>query len=159
LFVMIFHAIGMKLKKTDMQLTQKEKDTLAPVLQKCLDQLMINFNNPWNALAITVGIIYGSKAMEKGVVSYIDKKNDEKAAKENQQQASTVKDELLNKVKQQQENAEKEQKERRRLMIENWHPSEEEIKKRVKEKKQSREIAIRQLKANYKKLHENEKAA
>lgn len=73
-FVAILAAIGMKLKKTDLQMTEKEKSTVAPVLQKCLDSLFLNFNSPWSALGVTLAVIYGSKITEKGVVQYLDKK-------------------------------------------------------------------------------------
>lgn len=73
-----FYAMGLKLRKSELQLTEKEKQTIAPIMQKCLDSVLLNFNNPWNALAITVIAIYGGKLMEKGLVGWLDKKQEEK---------------------------------------------------------------------------------
>ena len=78
LAVVLFHRFGYVIKKGDMQLSAKEKDTLAPLLQKCLDQLLINFNSPWVALGITATVIYGSKVMEHGGKAKIDKEKAEK---------------------------------------------------------------------------------
>jgi len=47
-----------------MSLTAKEKSTISPVLKKCLDRLDINFENPFVALAVTFGAIYGAKAFQ-----------------------------------------------------------------------------------------------
>jgi hypothetical protein len=82
LLVMLMAAIGARMKKSDLQLTEKEKSTVAPVLQKCLDQLMINFNNPWSALGVTLAVIYGAKLTEKGFVQMLDKKQADKEMKE-----------------------------------------------------------------------------
>lgn len=68
-----FYAFGVKLRKTELQLTQAEKNTLAPIMQKCLDTVLLNFTNPWNALLVTLAAIYGGKAMEKGLITWIDK--------------------------------------------------------------------------------------
>lgn len=72
-----FYAMGMKLRKSELQLTASEKATISPIMQKCLDSILLNFNNPWNALAITVGAIYGGKLMEKGLIGWIDKKQEQ----------------------------------------------------------------------------------
>lgn len=81
LMVALLYKAGLEIRKTELQLTQKEKDFLAPLVQKCLDTLAINVTNPWAALALSVGIIYGSKIGEKGFVAWIDKKNVETAKK------------------------------------------------------------------------------
>lgn len=73
-----FYALGIKLRKSEVQASQGEKNTLIPIVQKCMDTVMLNFDNPWNALIVTLGIIYGGKAAEKGVVAYIDKNNAKK---------------------------------------------------------------------------------
>lgn len=80
LIVAGFHAMNVQLAKSDMQLTAKEKEVIAPVLQKCLDTININFNNPWVMLGVTTGIVYGGKITEKGLVSWIDKMNEKNAA-------------------------------------------------------------------------------
>jgi hypothetical protein len=64
LLVVLFRYGKMIVKKAELQLTAKEKETLAPVVQACMDQLMLNFNSPWVALAFTGGMIYGSKIVE-----------------------------------------------------------------------------------------------
>jgi hypothetical protein len=74
--VAAFYAMGVKIRKTEMQLTAGEKNTLAPLVQKCMDSMLINFTNPWNALGITMLAIYGGKIMEKGLVAWIDKKQE-----------------------------------------------------------------------------------
>lgn len=71
-----FYAMDVKIRKSEMQLTEKEKSTIAPIMQKCLDSILLNFNNPWTALAITMGAIYGGKLMEKGLIAWIDKKQE-----------------------------------------------------------------------------------
>lgn len=74
--VAAFHYMGMKLRKSELQLTASEKATLSPIMQKCLDSVLLNFNNPWNALIITIAAIYGGKVMEKGLVAFIDNKQE-----------------------------------------------------------------------------------
>jgi hypothetical protein len=73
-----FYAAGVKLRKSELQLTQQEKNTIIPVMQKCLDTLLINANNPWNLLAITMAVIYGGKIMEKGGIAWIEAKQEKK---------------------------------------------------------------------------------
>lgn len=75
LMVFLMYKIGIKMRKADLQLTEKEKDTISGPLQACLNQLMINFNNPWSNLALAVTVIYGSKIVEKGLPQILDKKN------------------------------------------------------------------------------------
>lgn len=81
LFVVLLHMADIKLRKSELQLTEKEKSTIAPIMQKCLDSVLLNFDSPWSALVITVGAIYGGKLAEKGLVTWIDKKQ-EKQQKE-----------------------------------------------------------------------------
>lgn len=81
IMVALLYKAGLEVRKTELQLTQKEKDFLSPIVQKCLDTLSVNMTNPWAALAISVGIIYGSKIGEKGFVAWIDKRNVETAKK------------------------------------------------------------------------------
>jgi hypothetical protein len=71
-----FYSFGLKLRKSEIQMTEKEKATVIPIMQKCLDSILLNFNNPWSALAITLGAIYGGKLVEKGFVAYVDKKQE-----------------------------------------------------------------------------------
>jgi len=81
LLVAGLHAIGVKLRKTELQLTEKERQTIAPVMQRCLDTLLLNFDSPWSQLAITIGVIYGGKVAEKGLVQMVEKREEKKAAK------------------------------------------------------------------------------
>lgn len=78
--VALMAAIGAQMKKTDLQLTAKEKQTLTPLTQKCMDALMINFQNPFAAWGVAVLVIYGAKLTEHGVVQIIDKKAAKAAA-------------------------------------------------------------------------------
>lgn len=73
LLVVLFKKMNLSVRKTELQLTEGEKRTLAPVVQDCLNTLDIDFNNPWVALAFTAGIIYGSKVIEKAGVGWLDK--------------------------------------------------------------------------------------
>lgn len=74
LLVLIFHKLKVTVKKSDFQLTQGEKNTLYPIVEACMQQLMINFESPWSALCVTIIIIYGGKGMEKGGVALMDRK-------------------------------------------------------------------------------------
>jgi hypothetical protein len=90
ILVMAFYAGGVKLRKSEFQLTASEKATLTPLVQRCLDQLIVNFNNPWYALALTAGVIYGMKASEKGFAIMIDNKNATKEAEALKEKAKVV---------------------------------------------------------------------
>jgi len=63
IFVFVVVKIGYKMDKKDLQLTVKEKATLAPAMQAVLDRMMIDLNNPYANLAMIMVIIYGSKVM------------------------------------------------------------------------------------------------
>jgi len=82
-----------KIAKKDLQLTEKEKQTLSPVVEACLNSININMENPWLLLSVTMGIMYGSKFIEKGAIAKVDAK-DAKDAKDKEQQlnASNVVD-------------------------------------------------------------------
>lgn len=73
LLVVLFKKMDIQVRKTELQLTESEKRTLAPVVQDCLNTLDLDFSNPWVALAFTAGIIYGSKVIEKAGVGWLDK--------------------------------------------------------------------------------------
>lgn len=76
IIVVAFHYLGVKLRKSEVQMTEKEKQTVAPVMQKCLDSILLNFNNPWSALAWTLLGIYGGKLIEKGGIAWLEKKEE-----------------------------------------------------------------------------------
>ncbi len=98
LLVAGLHALGVKLRKTELQLTEKERQTIAPVMQRCLDTLLLNFDSPWSQLAITIGVIYGGKVAEKGLVGFMEARDEKKAAKaaEQQQDAAIKADKKAN---------------------------------------------------------------
>lgn len=77
LLVVVFHKLEVATKKTDFQLTVGEKNTLAPIVEACLNSINLNFDSPWTTLAISLAVIYGGKALEKGGVAFLDKKADE----------------------------------------------------------------------------------
>lgn len=81
ILVVVCAYIGMKMKKPDLQLTAKEKTTIAPLVQRCLDSLMINFQSPWAALGVSLVVIYGAKIGEHGFVQVLDKKAESQAKK------------------------------------------------------------------------------
>lgn len=72
--VLLFHRFGIETKKTALQLTQAEKNTLVPIWEACLNSINLNFDSPWQTLAVTVIVIYGGKAGEIGGVSFLDQK-------------------------------------------------------------------------------------
>jgi hypothetical protein len=50
--------------KRQFEFTAGEKSTLAPILEKCLGQLNIDFENPWFALLASTLFITGSKVLD-----------------------------------------------------------------------------------------------
>lgn len=73
-------AAGIKIKPSEISLTNEEKKTLEPVVTECAKTLPINFSNPWVALATCVIAIYGNKVVEKisfNEDSFIDSVNSE----------------------------------------------------------------------------------
>ena len=55
--------LGIKAPKKNFELTAAEKSTISPILDKCLSELNVNFENPFVALALSFGFIYGSKVI------------------------------------------------------------------------------------------------
>ena len=76
--VFVLYKGGMQMRKTELQLTQSEKNTLAPLMQRCMDVLLLNFDSPFVALGVSMTFIYGAKIMEKGGVAWLDKQTAEK---------------------------------------------------------------------------------
>ncbi len=73
LAVWLLYRFGkVRLKKTELQLTAKEKDIITPVLQECLNTVNVNMSNPWQSLALALIVIYGSKVGEKAAMSWVD---------------------------------------------------------------------------------------
>jgi hypothetical protein len=145
--VAVCYMMDIKLRKTELQLSQKEKDVLAPIWQKCLDSILLNFGSPWTALAVTMGAIYGGKLMEKGVVAWVDKKQEKKEAEALRAKLETVEggrpesdvsnqsaDDIMN----------------GKVAVPGRVPySEDDIKRRMKEGKCTRDKAIRWLNKKY----------
>ena len=52
-----------KVNKSSFVLSAAEKKTLDPILKACLETIDIDMSNPWKALLITAGMIYGGKVM------------------------------------------------------------------------------------------------
>lgn len=76
LLVVAFKYAKIDVRKTEMQLTEKEKNVLAPIVEACMNSIVLNFNSPWTTLAITAGVIYSSKIIEHGGVKLLDRKAD-----------------------------------------------------------------------------------
>lgn len=64
LIVALVSAIGYKFDKKGLQLSQKEKDIIAPAMQDYLNSINVNTNNPFNNLLLVIGVVYGSKVIE-----------------------------------------------------------------------------------------------
>lgn len=62
--VIVFKRIGKLTIKTQFEASQKELEIIKPILGKYLDSVHFSVESPLNALLITVGFIYGSKAIE-----------------------------------------------------------------------------------------------
>lgn len=77
IIVLAFHRFGLSIKKSQMQLTQGEKNTLGPIVDACLQSINLDFSNPWSALSVTLLVIYGGKALEVGGTGWLDKKTSE----------------------------------------------------------------------------------
>lgn len=144
LLVASLYSLSVKLRKSELQLTQAEKDTIAPIMKQCLDTIDLNFNNPWHCLMFTVGIIYGSKVAEKGVIKWIDNMNEKRDEKElakivEMKAAATAPKEAAKPVSQP---AQKEDKEKPPF-------SENQIAAEMKRRKIGRERAIASLKKKH----------
>lgn len=152
LFVVLIQKVGLTMKKTDLQMTAKEKETVAPILQQCMNQLMINFNNPWAALGVTLGVIYGGKILEKGGPAFLEKKAEKaKAATENKKVETVAKESVIKKeiITPPLEEMKRKNKLQAELEISNYTPTQAEIKAMIKEQKVSGKLAEQRLKNNF----------
>jgi hypothetical protein len=157
LLVALMAAIGAQMKKTDLQLTAREKSTLEPLMQKCMDQLMINFQNPFAALGVSMLVIYGAKVTEHGVIQIIDKKAAKAAAdREQKQKTETVIKTAAPVINSQQQPAgvatvvqmqmpQQPEKKIIKPMSTNWQPSDEQFFEATKRMKGSRIEIIKRL--------------
>jgi len=94
LMVVLLKYMKLNVRKAELQLTSDEKKTLGPILKNCMDTINLDFSNPWVALSVTAGIIYGSKIIEKAGVGILDKKsekmdNEKKKSKDDIQPSGT----------------------------------------------------------------------
>jgi hypothetical protein len=142
--------VGLEMKKTDLQLTEREKGTFHPVVQKCLDQLMLNFSSPWTALAVTAVVIYGAKVGEKGVVKKMDDNIAKAELKEMQKAAPKVETPVAPVV---QMTAGEMKDPARKVPVDvskvEWEPADPMIRAAVRDRKCSRKVAILYLKKLY----------
>jgi hypothetical protein len=56
--------MDLDINKKAFSLNAAERNTLAPILDRCLAQMNVSFENPWNALIISMATIYGGKFFE-----------------------------------------------------------------------------------------------
>jgi hypothetical protein len=149
LMVAAFYYFGVKIRKSELQLTEKEKQTIAPVMQKCLDSILLNFSNPWAALAWTLGGIYGGKLMEKGLVGWIDKLNETKQDEVLKSRVEAAEREA-NPAKYDYTNQSAADIQAGNVVIDGQTPyTEEDVRRRMKEGKCGREKAIKYLNKKY----------
>jgi hypothetical protein len=144
-----FYAFNIKLRKSELQLTEKEKQTVAPVMQKCMDNILLNFNNPWNALAWTLGGIYGGKLIEKGLVGWIDKQQ-EKKQEETLIERVAAAQAAADPARYDPANQSANDIQNNNVILDGQLPfTEEDIRRRMKEGKCGRDKAIRSLKKKH----------
>lgn len=150
LLVVLLHVLKLEMKKTQLQLTVKEKTTLTPLVKACMDQLMINFNTPWAALGVSMVIIYGAKIGEFGIVSALDKKAEKQQAKKNESVTNKVQEQKPEVILQpvQKVNPAPVVKINPES-IPKWEPSDEQIWEGMKRRKVSRKEIIDILKKHY----------
>jgi len=55
--------VDVEIKKAEITFDAKERKTLHPVVEKCLEKIKFNFNNPFELLAFVLLVVYGSKLM------------------------------------------------------------------------------------------------
>ena len=56
--------LDLDVSKKQFELNASEKNTIAPIMDKCLSTLNVSFENPFMALALSMGFIYGSKFID-----------------------------------------------------------------------------------------------
>jgi hypothetical protein len=56
--------LNIKAPKKNFELTASEKSTISPILEKCLSNLNISFENPFIALGLSLSFVYGSKIID-----------------------------------------------------------------------------------------------
>ena len=71
-----FKFLKVKVNKSDLKATAAEKSTIEPILKKVIDSMNLKFDNPLNALMVTLAIVYGTKGAEIFVNEKLNKKED-----------------------------------------------------------------------------------
>ena len=73
-------AMKIKVPKSELQASSKEKQTLVPVMEQALKSINIQITNPWEALAYAFVAVYGSKVAVAAASNMLnpDKKSKEK---------------------------------------------------------------------------------
>lgn len=59
--VYAFSLFKKRITKAQLKMSEAEKRNLEPIVKACLESVNFNVSNPWSALAMSVGFIYGSK--------------------------------------------------------------------------------------------------
>lgn len=80
IIVVLFKRLKLDAKKAQFQLSEREKNVLAPIWEACLNSINLDFSNPWTTLAVSMAFLYGGKALEVGGVQYVEKKAGDTAA-------------------------------------------------------------------------------
>lgn len=62
--VLALNKFGYSSNKGQFKLTNEEKETLTPVVQDCLNNIQVDFENPWYTLMFVASMIYGAKIMD-----------------------------------------------------------------------------------------------
>ncbi len=73
-----FKFAKIKASKAELKATAAEKSTIEPILKKVLDSMNLKFDNPLNALMVTLAIVYGTKGAEIFVNEKLNKKEEDK---------------------------------------------------------------------------------
>lgn len=71
--VYAFSIFKKKITKAQLKMSESEKRNLEPIMKACLESVNFNVDNPWSALAMSVGFIYGSKI----IMVFADEKSQE----------------------------------------------------------------------------------
>lgn len=69
----ILYRFGVKIKKSEIQMSAKEIDLLAPIVQDCLNTVNANMSSPWQSLGVALLVIYGAKIGEKSAIQWADR--------------------------------------------------------------------------------------
>lgn len=139
LMLFVLYKVGMKVRKSELQLTEKEKSVLAPIVTKCLETLMINFQNPWMALLATLSAFYGAKLLPAIAVAIDEKQKDKQAAilKDKEKKNEPAASEMLPKAE-------------IKTNLPPWEPTDQMVTDKARKDKISKKKAVEVLKALHK---------